>query len=353
AAEHSVFDTDHRELCAALMTEWGLPETLVAAAYHCEAPDEGGFPDGSRYHVLTLSLHFARALAGICVADETERWGMLPELYAKAARLGITPDELTVLADDVVARWRAWGSTLEVDTHDLPPFADLLSSVPPQPQQVCAPPHRLAVVIGPNEEETARLKAMIEAAGYAAFRVANGIDGLMVVLRDSPELIVVDLDCPDLDGPAFCRAFRDSPLAREAYLVLVGDREQEPRLSQGVDAGADDYLVRPVSEEMLRVRLRTADKIVHLRDEIRRERRGLMRSAHEWAGSQRRMMQAALTDPLTQLPNRRHGLDFLAAEWVFARANNVPLACLMVDIDHFKAVNDRHGHDAGDAVLAG
>ena len=194
---------------------------------------------------------------------------------------------------------------------------------------------------------------MIENLGFTTQCVASGIDGLMVALRDKPELIVADLDSPELNGAAFCRAFRESPLAGEAYLLLVGNREQEPELSRSVEGGGDDFLVRPVSEESLRARLRTAAKIVHLREEIRRERRGLVRSAQEWAGSQRRMMQAALTDPLTQLPNRRYGMDFLAAECVSARGNNVPLACLMVDIDHFKSVNDRYGHDGGDAVLTG
>lgn len=356
AAERVVFGIDHRELGAALMLEWGLPETLAGAACHCEAPDGGGFADGSRQHVLALSLHFARGLSGICVAADAERAAMLPELYAKAARLGIAPDELAALTDDIAARWRAWGSALEIDTRELPPFADLLSSVPvpPRPEAAgVARRQRLALLIGVDGDEVAGLRHMIENLGFTAQCVASGIDGLMAALRDKPELVVADFDSPELDGPALCRAFRDSPLAGEAYLLLVGNREQEPELSCSVDGGADDFLVRPVSEESLRARLRTAEKIVHLRDEIRRERRGLVRSAQEWAGSQRRMMQAALTDPLTQLPNRRYGMDFLAAECVSARGNNLPLACLMVDIDHFKSVNDRYGHDGGDVVLSG
>ena len=77
-----------------------------------------------------------------------------------------------------------------------------------------------------------------------------------------------------------------------------------------------------------------------------------MRTAHEWAGSHRRLMRVAMTDPLTRLPNRRHGMDFLAAETVFSRAHSQSLACLMIDIDHFKRVNDEHGHEAGDDLLA-
>ena len=63
------------------------------------------------------------------------------------------------------------------------------------------------------------------------------------------------------------------------------------------------------------------------------------------------MSNVAMTDPLTHLSNRRHGMDFLSAEWAFANANNLPLACMMIDIDHFKHINDQNGHKAGDMVL--
>ncbi|MBI4984380.1 MAG: HDOD domain-containing protein, partial [Rhodocyclales bacterium] len=353
AAEHAVFGADHRELGAALLADWGLPETLVSAAYHSEAPDAGGLADGSRRHKLALSLYFARALAAVCVAAAPERWGQLPELYAKAARLGIGPEELAPLADDVVRRWYDWGVALKLQTQELPPFAELLASVPPGDVADSPGPRRSAVIIGADEKVAIELAARLAALGYSVSLVANGIDGLMAVLRDRPQLIVVALDSAELDGASFCRAFRANPLSRETHLMLLGSREQEERLIGAVDAGGDDYLLLPVSAATLRVRLRAADKIAHLREEIRRERRSLMRSADELAGSHRRMMEVAFTDLLTRLPNRRYGLDFLAAEWVFAHADGRALACLMVDVDHFKAVNDDYGHDAGDAVLAG
>jgi len=352
-AERSLFGTDHRALGAALLDEWGLPETLVSAALHCEAPDAGGLHDGSRRHNLALSLHFARDLGAICVAGTALRSELLAELYTKAARLGIEPGELATLADDVVRGWHDWGAALRLQTQEMPPFAEFLSTVPPGEGSDPSVPRRTAVLIGVAEPAAGELSTRLASLGYAVSLAAGGSDGLPVVLRDRPQLIIVGLECAELDGAAFCHALRANPLSRETHLMLLGTREQEERLIGAVEAGGDDYLLLPVSAATLRVRLRAADVIAHLREEIRRERRGLLRSASEWAGSHRRMMDMALNDALTRLPNRRYGLDFLSAEWAFAHRDARALACLMIDIDHFKKVNDSYGHEAGDAVLAG
>ena len=351
-AESRMFGTDHRELGAALMDEWGLPEALVNAAFQSEAPDTSGLTDGSRPHVLALSLYFSRTLAEVCVAGAPERWSLLPELYAKAARLGIGPDELATLADDIVHRWRDWGAALSLQTQDVPPFAELLSSVPPGEEAGGPRPQRKAAIMGVDGPAATELAAMLGVLGYQVDPVGPGIGHLQAVLRKHPQLIIVAIEAADKDGFAFCRAFQADPQSGETHLILLGSREQEDRLSRAAEAGADDYLLWPISAASLRVRLRAANKIVHLREEIHRERRGLMRSAKEWAGSQRRMMELAFTDLLTRLPNRRYGLDFLASEWLVARADGRALGCLMVDVDHFKLINDEHGHEAGDRVLA-
>jgi len=355
--EQEAFATDHRELGATLLVEWGLPEALAAAVYHCDLPDEAGFPDGSRSLVLTLSLHFALALAEICVAADTERWVLVPDLFTKAARLGIAPEELTRLADKITASWREWGAMLQIRTREVPPFADLLASSPPRQAErtspiSCLQNNRTALIVCTESPEAAEIAGDLERNGYAVQYTASGKDGLVVALRGSPDLILLEMSAPEMDGRAFCRALRESSLGRGAYVILIGNREDEDRLTQGLEAGADDFLLRPVTAHTLQARLHAADKVIQLHDQILRERNDLVRSAGQWAGTHRRLIQVAMTDPLTHLPNRRYGLDFLSAEWVFARANNLPLACLMLDIDHFKLVNDKFGHEAGDSVLA-
>ena len=128
ALEREAFGNDHRELNATLLLEWGLPKLLVTAIYHCEAPDETVFQEGSRIYGLTLSLNVALALADICVAEEGERIMMLPNLYAKAAKLDISTEEMNSMADSIIASWHEWGKFLNIQTRQIPSIADLSES---------------------------------------------------------------------------------------------------------------------------------------------------------------------------------------------------------------------------------
>lgn len=116
ALERESFSNDHRELSATLMLEWGLPLKLVAAIYHCEEPDEAEFQD--RTNGLILSLHAALTLADICVVEDNERSAMLPNLYAKAARLGIDTEEMGSLAEHIIATWKGWCEQLKIKTSE-------------------------------------------------------------------------------------------------------------------------------------------------------------------------------------------------------------------------------------------
>lgn len=139
AFERITFRTEHRELTATLLTEWGLPESLVTAVYHGELPDESGFPHGSQSHTLALSLYMSHTLAEMCVTAEANRWMMVPELLPKAASLGIGTEELATMIDGIVENWREWGQILEIRTHDIPPFSDILLTLPHEGMECVSP----------------------------------------------------------------------------------------------------------------------------------------------------------------------------------------------------------------------
>ncbi len=358
--EQERFSLDHHELAASMLNEWGLPEVLIQAAFHHENPEAAGFADGSRVQTLTHSLSFASSLAHLCMVDEESRWGLLPALLARAARLGIGGDALNELVDRMVERWREWGAKLQVRTQDIPPFAEILAASPPMRRMGTAPdsenrrmrtPCLNVQLIGIPLTELKPLMQQIEDLGHQPVLIDDSPDGLALALRRPAQIIIADMSMPILKAADFCRSLRQSTTGKESYVLLLATPREENRILEIIDAGADDVLIKPVNAQTLRVHLNTAARMLILKEEIHRERIGIMRSTDEFAVAQKRLLQDALTDTLTQLPNRRNGLDFLASELVFAQSSGAPLACLMLDIDHFKRINDGFGHAAGDAVL--
>ena len=358
--ERESFNMDYHQLGATMLAEWGLPDMLIQAAYHHEQPDLAGFRDGSRVLTLTHSLNFARSLSEVCMANEEARWSLLPGLLTRAARLGISGDALNDVVDRMVRRWREWGAMLQVRTQEIPPFAEILAASPPSlrvssssPEQngKLASPRLQVQLVGIPQTELPNLTEQIESLGHQPTPVDHSPEGLKHALRQPAQIVIADMAMPGLKPAAFCRLLRQTSAGKESYALLLASPGSERLILEAIDAGADDVLVKPLSIQTLRVRLNTATRMLLLREEIQRERRGIMRSTDEFAVTHKRLLQEALTDPLTQLPNRRHGLDFLASEWAFAQSNSLPMACLLLDIDHFKRINDTHGHAAGDAVL--
>lgn len=356
--EQQRFGMDHLDLTASLLAEWGLPEVLIQAAFHHANPDEAGFVDGSRVQTLTHCLSFGSALASLCMVDEESRWSLLPALLARAARLGIGSDELNTLVDGMVRRWREWGAKLHLRTQDLPPFAEILAASPPMRRMGSSgdsyrsrTPSLFVQLIGLDPAERSPLIAQIESLGHSTELLEATDQDLAQALHRPGQIIIVEMASAGQAAADFCRQLRQSALGKDSYALLLASSELENLALQAVDAGADDVLVKPLDAQTLRVHLNAAARMLIVKEEIQRERIGVMRSTDEFAVAQKRLLQEALTDPLTQLPNRRNGLDFLTSEWVFAQSSGAPLACLMLDIDHFKRVNDDYGHAAGDAVL--
>ena len=143
---------------------------------------------------------------------------------------------------------------------------------------------------------------------------------------------------PGLDGTSICREVRKLNLQPYIYLILLTARGYKQDVIEGLEAGADEYLTKPFDPYELKARLRSGARIVELQDSLIQAREALR--------------EQAMHDPLTHLLNRRATLDFLLAEMSRADREQNPLSVMMVDIDHFKSVNDRFGHLAGDEVLA-
>ncbi|HUL60903.1 MAG TPA: diguanylate cyclase [Anaeromyxobacteraceae bacterium] len=156
---------------------------------------------------------------------------------------------------------------------------------------------------------------------------------------DAPRLALLDWEMPRLDGVDVCRRIRDREAGGTAYtyVLLLTARGGRDNVIAGMEAGADDYVVKPFDEHELRVRVRAGRRIVELQAELFR--------------LQEMFRLQSRTDPLTGCLNRRAIVERLGAEMSRAKRDGRVLGVAMLDLDHFKRVNDTHGHAAGDEVL--
>jgi diguanylate cyclase (GGDEF)-like protein len=127
--------------------------------------------------------------------------------------------------------------------------------------------------------------------------------------------------------------------------------EDEEKLIEAFESGVDDFMSKPLRPRVFEAHLRAGRRVVRLQEEIERDREEIRRYAAELAVTNRKLEEAAMTDFLTGFANRRYAMERIEQEWAASLRSGRPLACLVIDIDEFKRVNDTHGHDVGDLVL--
>ena len=116
---------------------------------------------------------------------------------------------------------------------------------------------------------------------------------------------------------------------------MLTAQESTDRLVEAFEAGANDYMTKPVNPKVLGARLSAGQRVVQLQEELEHDRQLLQKFSSELAVSNQRFQQLALTDELTELPNRRFANEHLDRQWALAQRNSSPLSCMMVDIDYF------------------
>ena len=181
------------------------------------------------------------------------------------------------------------------------------------------------------------LRRQLEEHGHTVLEAVDGEDALRVCRAELPDLVLLDVEMPKLDGHAVLIALRaDDDLADTPVVFLTGRTTTED-VVEGLRLGAHDYLRKPFEPAELLARVSAAYRVKSLQDELRQ------RNAELDAMSR--------TDALTGLPNRRHLQEQLVATGSAVMRHGQQIGILMIDVDHFKAVNDTIGHAGGDRVL--
>jgi diguanylate cyclase (GGDEF)-like protein len=181
------------------------------------------------------------------------------------------------------------------------------------------------------------LQAAVEQFGHKWTAAQNGQAAWQCYSQDRPDVLITDLMMPGLDGLELCRRVRADAQAGYTYIILVTVLSDRQDIVRGMDAGADDYLVKPLQVFDLQTRLIAAQRVTDLHAELDRHRAQLAHLARH--------------DPLTGLGNRRSLQQDLEVLHAHSQRYRRRFALAMCDLDRFKAYNDTHGHQAGDQAL--
>jgi diguanylate cyclase (GGDEF)-like protein len=168
---------------------------------------------------------------------------------------------------------------------------------------------------------------------------ADGLRGLKLLLEESVDVVLCDLELPGLDGEKLLRVKNSSPGGANIPFLLITASTNQDRKARLLEDGACDAIAKPFHRGDLVARLHLHLKVKRLQDEL------IVKNAA--------LARMSTIDVLTDLRTRRYVMDCLSIEFLRARRYSTPLTILMADLDHFKEVNDRFGHPGGDAVLRG
>jgi diguanylate cyclase (GGDEF)-like protein len=174
--------------------------------------------------------------------------------------------------------------------------------------------------------------------GYKFACVSNGADALQALRKkDAPKMVLLDWIMPGLDGVEVCRSIRKEKADSYTYVILFTANDGEANLVEAMDAGADDFISKSASQNELRARIRAGMRILALEEKL--------------LSVQEKLHTKATHDHLTGLLNHAAILDHVEVEFERAKRKGLFFSIAMVDLDHFKKVNDKNGHLAGDRVL--
>ena len=200
-----------------------------------------------------------------------------------------------------------------------------------------AEPSALVLVAEDSLVVRALLRRQLEEYGHRVVEAGDGEEALALCRQHEPDVILLDVEMPKLDGHGVLAALRASPELADTPVVFLTARATTEDIVEGLRLGAHDYLRKPFEPAELLARVSAAARVKTLQDQLRDRNIELDAMSR--------------TDALTGLPNRRETHERMVAAASTGRRQGQPTSVLMIDIDHFKSINDAHGHQGGDIVL--
>jgi len=193
------------------------------------------------------------------------------------------------------------------------------------------------LIVDDDDLVLAQLQVLAEAAGYDVRTAAGVREALRTLETFAASIVVTDFNLPDMDGLDLCRCIRKRRFARYVYIMFFTVRDCEKDLLAAIDAGADDYVIKGTSTTQFITRLRSAKRLLELENSLRR--------------AVERGRRIETNDALTGVYNRRYFLRHFGRELKRTQRFGGNVSLLLIEVDHFKTINDTYGHAIGDLVL--
>lgn len=342
--ERKAFALDHDDLTAVLLLDWGFPEILVEPLYFSRRMNESDFSEGSRGFGLMRLMNISDTVAAAALSSGVERSWRVERVFDLGRQTGLTDVVIGSLMETIMEDWKGWGEMLAV--HTASPMRFLPPAQPLEGGQV-----QLALS---DPQERQRLREILLRQRYEILEQGqeplNAETLLALTLEVIPRILVTDTQL-EAGQYNWLRTLRDTRQGREIFVVVLVPVGEEAQEVAALEAGADEVLTIGASERSITARLLAARRVVRMQQEIELDREEIRNFAAELAVANRRLHEVARTDVLTGFYNRRYAMERFQLEWDACQRNERPLACMMIDLDNFKQVNDRYGHDVGDRLL--
>ncbi len=190
--------------------------------------------------------------------------------------------------------------------------------------------NRKVLVVDDNQTNLALIKVYLEQMGLEVYMAQEAHSGLEIAMEERPDLILLDIMMPVMDGIEMCKRLKADPRTVMIPVIFVTAKDQSQDKISGLKSGAVDYITKPFNPNELKTRINVILQMIEL---------------------QEKLLDQANTDELTGLANRRHFFKLLEREILQSEIKGTNLTIIMIDVDHFKSINDNYGHLGGDAVL--
>ena len=372
AMETKEFGINHRELTDALLGDWGFPQRLARAASTYQQSTGSEVSEPGNLKALRQTLQAADGIVAALNNNLTAADQLPSNIRDTLAALDIGENHVVTALSSIRTTWREWGALLNVSapktTSKTAPTQGAPENDPktqPRPELTSSAAKAAAfdsdpagssgavvLVLEAESRTSGAFEPWLRRAGYSVVRARTVREALALAVTHAPQIVIAFGNTDDSEALELCKAMRSYEGGRMTFFLLATSNADSRKLLNAFDAGVDDYVILPCSEGAGLLRLRAAQRVLQLRSRVAAQEKTLQQHLAELAVANRKLHRAAMTDELTQLPNRRFAEETMRDGWKESTQQDTELSLIVGDIDHFKKVNDTHGHLVGDVVLA-